>query len=161
MSEEKTTLSLAARPERLLAPLSEGQALRIASRLGVWGSLVGFGSFFLMGIGVSLPLGLTSALVTAGLIGGGIGISATAGLVLRKSDKISKRVAVGAVAGLPLGLSVFFLGLQIFLEGILPLGLETISIYLIVVTTVVLGVVMGSGFWSQLRSADMAEDDIL
>lgn len=52
-----------------------------------------------------MPLGVWSALISAGFIGGGLGIAATGTLVLRAVRRTSRRVVIAGAAGIPLGIS--------------------------------------------------------
>ena len=146
---------------RLMLPLTESQSIRITARLGVWGSLIGFGSFLAMGTGLGIPIAVTAGLVSAGMIGGGLGIAATGALVVRAAGRVAKRVIAGAVAAVPLGLSIFLLGLDVLLNGAVPGNLLTFATMIILVTGCVLGVLLGSGVWTVLRrGAELGDDHV-
>lgn len=143
---------------RSVSPLTESQAIRIAARVGVWGTLAGFGSFLALGAGLGVPVAVAVGLVSAGLIGGGAGLAATGALVVRAKDRVARKVLAGALATIPLGLSILLLGLDVASNGAIPRNLLTAATTIMLVAGAVLGVLLGSGVWSALRSAEESED---
>ena len=144
---------------RLISPLTESQSIRIAARVGVWGSLIGFGSFLAMGTGLGIPVAVTAGLVSAGMIGGGLGVAATGALVFRAGGRVVKRVLAGAIAAVPLGLSIFVLGLDVLMNGAVPGNLLTFATTIMIVAGAVLGVLLGSGIWTALRPTVAMDTD--
>lgn len=139
--------------------LPEGAALRIAARLGTWGTLVGCAAFVARSSDVAVPLGVWSALISAGFIGGGLGIAATGTLVLQAGRRTSRRVVIAGAAGIPLGISIALVVPRI-LNDLLFDQFSKLGMSVIVASTAVLAAVIGSGVWAIVKpTPSVTKDD--
>lgn len=102
-----------------------------------------------------MPLGVWSALISAGFIGGGLGIAATGALVLRAAKRTSRRVVIAGWASIPLGISIA-LAVPRILNDLLFDQLSRIGTSVIIGSTAVLAAVIGSGVWDMIKTTRSA-----
>lgn len=144
-------------PVRAGGPLlPEGAALRIAARLGTWGTLVGCAAFVARSSDVAMPLGVWSALISAGFIGGGLGIAATGTQVLRAARRTSRRVVIAGAASIPLGISIALVVPRILNDTLFD-QLSKLGMSVIVASTAVLTAMIASGVWDLIKTTRSAE----
>jgi len=91
-----------------------GWAIRLSSRVGVWGITAGLSGILtvplLVNIHSSPWMAIAELAAGLGCLLGGFGVSVASGLVLREVRGLSRILSVGAMVGIPFGLSVAALG---------------------------------------------------
>jgi len=78
--------------------------LRVSSRIGAWGALVGIGASLANALGLSTPYWILGPVSGLGFLVGGLGITVASALVLRRTKGSMRTLRLGAMAGLPFGL---------------------------------------------------------
>jgi len=138
---------------RILRP---GFAMRLASRIGVWGVLGGTVALLAPVLGIPLPFGLFSIGSGIGFLAGGLGIATASYLVLRETSGSRRILKYAALTGVPFGLLAAAHGA--ILLWFMPWVLEHLAIGnmltigavgLAVILTVLLAAGLLKGVWGE------------
>ena len=133
----------------------EGRALRVSTRLGAWGLFAGFGAFFL-DVVASLPYPLVTSVSSLGLVVGGLGVTASSAMVLRRVWRSLRRLTLAAAVGIPFGLATALVGLRLYLPPSLD-GLFPLAVSAVLVLAPVLAVLLGLGVFGRARRESVEE----